>query len=155
MSGRVERIWLKRARRGPMDPVDAATLVEGQGLRDSANFGSHREVTIIALERWLAVTSELGADVDPSARRADLLVSGVDLERSRGRLLNVGNCVLRLQGEVRPCERMEEAHRGLREAMEPHWGGGAWAEVIRGGDVRVTDPVSWHAELFEDMPREP
>ena len=155
MSGRLERIWVKRARRGPMDPVDTATLVEGKGVRDSANFGSHREVTLIALERWLEVTSELGTDVDPAARRADLLVSGIDLERSRGRLLDVGGCLLRIGGEVRPCERMEEACRGLREAMEPHWGGGAWAEVIRGGEIRVSDPVSWHAELFADSPGEP
>jgi MOSC domain-containing protein YiiM len=154
MSGRLEQIWLKRARRGLMDPVDSATLAEGQGVRESANFGSHREVTIISLERWLEITSELGADVDPSARRADLLVSGVELERSKGRLLGIGECVLRIQGEVRPCERMDEAHRGLRGAMSVRWGGGVWAEVIRGGEIRVTDQVSWQAELFEDIPSE-
>ena len=152
MSGRLEQIWLKRAHRGPMDVADTADLAEGQGLRDSANFGSHREVTIISLERWLELTSELGADIDPSARRADLLVSGVDLEHSRGRLLNIGACVLRIGGEVRPCERMDAAYRGLREAMSARWGGGAWAEVIRGGEIRVKDPVSWHAELFADTP---
>ena len=53
MAGRIEGIWLKRAHRGPMDPVDAAMLVEGKGVQDSANFGSFRQVTIITLERWL------------------------------------------------------------------------------------------------------
>jgi MOSC domain-containing protein YiiM len=149
MSGRLERIWLKRASRAPMDPVEGATLVEGKGVQDSANFGRHRQVTLIALERWLAIMGELEADLDPSARRADLLVSGVDLERSRGRLLNVGECVIRVGGEVRPCERMEEAFRGLREAMMPLWGGGAWGEVLRGGSIVVGDPVAWHGELFE------
>lgn len=148
MSGRLERIWIKRAHRGPMDPVEAATLVEGKGVHDSASFGGHREVTIISLERWLEMMSELGADVDPSARRAELLVSGVDLELSRGRLVNIGDCLLRIGGEVRPCERMDEAYRGLRAVMMPRWGGGAWAQVIRGGQIRVSDAVSWHAELF-------
>lgn len=138
-----------------MDPVETATLVDGKGVQDSANFGSTREVTIVSLERWLEVTSELGADVAPSARRADLLVSGIDLERSRGRLLSVGECVLRIGGEVCPCERMDEAYRGLRDALAPRWGGGAWAEVIRGGEIRVKDPVSWQAELFADTPSEP
>jgi MOSC domain-containing protein YiiM len=77
-------------------------------------------------------------------------VSGIDLERTRGRLLGIGECLLRIGGEVRPCERMEEAHRGLRDAMSPRWGGGAWAEVIRGGEIRVNDAVAWHAELFAD-----
>jgi MOSC domain-containing protein YiiM len=149
MSGRLERIWLKRAHRGPMDLVDSATLVEGQGVEDSANLGSHRQVTLIALERWLDVIAELDADVDPSARRADLMVSGVDLELSRGRLLTVGDAVIRIEGEVRPCERMDEAFRGLREALAPGWGGGAWGVVLRGGAIVVGDPVSWHAELFE------
>jgi MOSC domain-containing protein YiiM len=149
MTGRLERIWRKRAIRGPMDPVDTATLVEGKGVEDSANFGSHRQVTVIALERWLDVMAVLEAEVDPSARRADLMVSGVDLERSGGRLLTVGDCVIRIRGEVRPCERMDEAYRGLRDALAPMWGGGAWGEVLRGGSIAVGDSVSWHAELFE------
>ena len=131
-----------------MDPARTATLVEGQGLEDSANFGKHRQVILISLERWLDMTAELGTDLDPSARRADLLVSGVDLDNSRGRLLTVGSCVLRIGGEVRPCERMEEACRGLREVMSPPWNGGAWAEVIRGGEIQVSDPVAWQPDLF-------
>ena len=148
MAGRVERIWVKRAHRGPMDPVDVATLVEGRGVQDSADWGSHRQVTIISLERWLEIMSELGSDLDPSVRRAELMVSGVDLELSRGRLLAVGGSLLRIGGEVKPCERMDDAYRGLRDAMRPHWGGGAWGEVLRGGNISVGDPVVWHAELF-------
>ena len=150
MAGRLERIWLKRSHRGPMDPVDAATLVEGKGVQNSANFGGHRQVTLIALERWLEMMSELDADVDPSARRAELMVSGLDLERTRGRLLTIGSCVLRIGGETRPCERMDEAYRGLRSVMEPRWGGGAWAEVVRGGELSVGNPVAWHGELFAE-----
>jgi MOSC domain-containing protein YiiM len=143
-------MWVKRAHRGPMDPVDQAVLIEGRGMEDSANLGSHRQVTVIALERWLEMMAELEADVDPSARRADLMVSGVDLERSRGRLLRVGECVIRIGGEVRPCERMEQAFRGLRDAMTPRWRGGVWGDVVRGGPIAVGDPVSWHGELFEE-----
>ena len=149
MSGRLERIWLKRAHRGPMDPVDTATLVEGKGVEDSTNFGSYRQVTLIALERWLDVTAALEAEVDPSARRADLMVTGLDLEKSRGRLLTIGACVIRIEGEVKPCERMDEAFRGLREALVPSWGAGAWGVVLRGGSIAVGDAVSWHGELFQ------
>ena len=132
-----------------MDPVDRATLVEDKGVTGSANFGTYRQVTMIALERWRDIMGELDADLDPAARRAELLVSGLDLERSRGRLLSIGACLVKIGGEVRPCERMDEALPGLRRAMEPRWGGGAWGEVVRGGEVRINDPVAWHAELFE------
>lgn len=133
-----------------MDPVEAATLVEGKGVEGSANFGSYRQVTIITLDRWLAMMGEIGADVDPSARRADLMISGLDLERSRDRLINLGTCLLRIGGEVKPCERMDEAYGGLRDVMRPHWSGGAWAEVLRGGDIVIGDAVSWHGELFSE-----
>ena len=78
------------------------------------------------------------------------MVSGLDLERSRDRLVNLGACLLRIGGEVKPCERMDEAYRGLREVMAPEWGGGVWAEVLRGGDIVVGDAVSWHGELFSE-----
>ena len=147
---RLERIWLKRARRGPMDAVDAATLVEAKGVQGSANFGSYRQVTVISLERWLDMMAMLGAEIDPASRRAELMVSGLDLERSRGRLLAIGPTILRISGETRPCERMDEACAGLRSVMSDRWGGGAWGEVLRGGKIRVGDPISWHAELFPE-----
>jgi MOSC domain-containing protein YiiM len=140
--GQLERIWIKRAHRGPMDPADVAVLDEG-GLRGNANYSGLRHVTVISAERWAELVATLGADVDPSARRANLLVSGVDLENSRDRTLRVGACFLRVGGETRPCERMEEAHAGLQDAMRQRWGGGAWARVITGGEIRVGDPVEW------------
>lgn len=143
--GKLERIWMKRAHRGPMDPVDAGMLDAGRGLRGSANYGGRRHVTIIAAERWAALTRTLGAYVDPSARRANLMVSGIDLEETRSRVLRVGACRLLIGGETRPCERMEEAHAGLQEAMRPHWGGGAWAEVLEGSEIRVGDDVEWES----------
>lgn len=149
MTGHLEHIWLKRARRGVMDAVDSAELVENQGLAGSANFGAYRQVTIITLERWLDLAAELGTDLDPAARRADLLISGIDLEGSRGRLLAIGDCLIKIGGETRPCERMEHAARGLQSAMSLRWGGGAWGAVVRGGRIQLRDPVSWHAELFD------
>jgi MOSC domain-containing protein YiiM len=48
-----------------------------------------------------------------------------------------------IAGETTPCERMEEALPGLRAALRPRWGGGAFAQVLRGGAVRVGDRVAW------------
>lgn len=143
--GNVERIWIKRGKRGPMDPVHTAILDTGAGIRSNANRGGRRQVTIIAAERWDAVCATLGTAVPPSTRRANLMVSGIDLENTRGRLLRIGSVQLRISGELRPCWQMEEAHKGLQAAMDPHWGGGVFAEVIDGGEISVGDPVAWEA----------
>jgi MOSC domain-containing protein YiiM len=143
--GRLERIWVKRAHRGNMDPASAGILDAEKGLRDSANYGGRRQVTIISAERWAEIEDDLEVEIDPSARRANLLVTGIDLENSRDRVLRVGPCLLRIGGETRPCERMDEAHEGLQEAMKPRWGGGAWAIVVEGGPIAVGDEVAWVA----------
>jgi MOSC domain-containing protein YiiM len=140
---RLERIWIKRRRRAPTEPVERATLVAGSGIEGNADQGGRRQVTIIAAERWAELMEELDAATEPSARRANLLVSGIDLEETRGRLLRVGSCELRVGGETRPCERMDEALPGLQEAMKARWGGGVFAEVVTGGEIRVGDPVVW------------
>ena len=105
-------------------------------------------MTIISSERWSELMNELGASIDPAARRANLLVSGMDLENSRGRELQVGSCLLLIGGETRPCERMEEALTGLQEAMRSRWGGGAWAEVVLEGSIAVGDDVQWDPPLL-------
>ena len=127
-----------------MDAVDQATLDEA-GLAGNANRGGRRQVTIITRERWTELMRDLGADLPPSARRANLLVSGVDLEQSRGRVLRVGAARLLINGETRPCEQMEDAHAGLQALMRERWGGGAYAEVVDGGEIRIGDEISWES----------
>jgi MOSC domain-containing protein YiiM len=139
----LERIWLKRAKGGPMDSVATAELEAEGGLRGNANRGGKRQVTIISAQRWAELMDNLGADLPPSTRRANLMVSGLDLEQSRGRVLRVGDTRLKINGETRPCEQMEAAHAGLQQLMSGRWGGGAFAEVLDGGEIHVGDTVEW------------
>lgn len=141
--GVLEAIWLKRAHRGPMDPVREAQLREGHGIVGSVDRSRRRQVTILSKEAWNACTNELDVELDPSTRRAGLFVSGVDLEHTRDRVLRIGDARLLIGGEVTPCERMEEAFPGLQAAMRPHWRGGAFAQVLTGATIRVGDRVAW------------
>jgi MOSC domain-containing protein YiiM len=141
--GRIEAIWLKRGHDAPMDPVPAAALRAGRGLVGNADFGGRRQVTIIAREAWDAMMRELGHAVSPSARRANVMVSGVALARTRERVLRLGACRLRVLGETTPCEVMDAACPGLRAAMTPDWRGGVFAEVLDDGEIAVGDPAGW------------
>jgi MOSC domain-containing protein YiiM len=142
---RVEALWTKRAHRGVMDPRHEATFVAGRGIEGNTCRSSTRQVTLIAREAWDEMMAELGADVDPAVRRANVLVRGVELAGSRGKVLRLGGVRVRILGETRPCERMDEAHPGLRAAMGRDWRGGAFGEVLDDGLVAVGDPVAWEA----------
>ena len=142
MSGRVEAIWTKRAKRGVMDPVERATLVADQGIEGDASFGrSKRQVTVIEKEVFDRIRAEL-PDVDPSMRRANILVSGVSLEETRDHVLTLGDVRIHIHGETRPCERMDEQVPGFTAALEPRWSGGAYGTVLDDGEVRVGDVAS-------------
>ena len=141
--GYVTGIFVKRAHGGPMDSRPEAMLEAGRGLAGSADVGGRRQVTLLSHERWAELMREVGATLGAEARRANIVLSGIDLENTRGRTLVIGGCRLRIGGETRPCELMEEAAAGLQSAMREHWGGGAFAEVVVGGQITVGDAVRW------------
>jgi MOSC domain-containing protein YiiM len=143
-SGRLEAIWLKRAHGGPMDPVGQVRIAE-LGLVGSADNNRYRPVTIIEREVWDGLMRQVGGGADPSARRANLMVSGISLRESRGRVLQIGSVRLAIAGETRPCEQMEDLVPGLQAAMRENWGGGAFARVVEQGEISIGDPVEWVA----------
>ena len=122
----------------------------GQGRGGQRRFRQPPAGHVIALERWLEITAELDADVDPSARRADLMVSGVDLERSRGPAAED-------RGLPAPHRRRGQAvrthGRGLPRSARGDGAAtgaaGRGREVLRGGDDRRRRPGVVARELFE------
>ena len=143
-TGKLEAIWIKRFKGGPMDPVAEADLVSGKGLVGNADQGRRRQVTIIEKEIWEALMAELGSTLPPTIRRANLMISGTALADSRGQVLRIGeDCRIRIFGETKPCRLMEESLTGLREAMFPNWRGGAFGEVLSDARIAVGDPVWW------------
>ncbi len=142
-NGRVEAIWIKRGKRAPMDGVEQAEMIVGKGLVGNANQGGRRQITIIAAEAWERVMAQLTANIHPSARRANIMVRGLNLENTRKRVLLLGECRVKIFTETKPCERMDEVLPGLKTALYKNWGGGASGQVITGGTLRVGAVARW------------
>jgi len=137
---RIEKLWLKPAEGAAMESRESLEIAAGQGV--VGNKAHKRHVTLIAQERWAELMSQMGSDLDPSTRRANVMVSGIDLIESTGKAVRIGDVELCIQGETRPCHQMEAALPGLEQAMRNRWGGGAWAEVVSGGTIRTGDSVT-------------
>ena len=141
--GTIERIWIKPTRRAPMRPVESARLVADHGIEGNADQRGKRQITVLDREAWERATARLETGVDPSARRANVLLSGIDLRETADRILRLGECRIHVRGETGPCARMDEAHDGLREALEADWAGGVYGVVLDDGIIWVGDPASW------------
>lgn len=126
-----------------MDPAPRARLAAGRGIVGNADQGGKRQVTIISGDVFDALRADLGPGLDPAMRRANLMVRGIALARTRGRTLAIGGVRVRIHGETRPCDRMDEALPGLRAALGPDWRGGVFGEVLDDGDIAVGDTVRW------------
>ncbi len=103
-----------------MDALARVTLRTDLAVVYDATIAAGRPVIkVVSHERWEAIAETIGEFADPVLRRANLLVSGVDLENSLGRVLRVGQCRLRINDETHPFERMDEQLPGRRAAMRP------------------------------------
>jgi MOSC domain-containing protein YiiM len=139
MTGEIISIWIKRSHGGVMDAVGEAEAVADRGLVGNANQRGRRQITIIDEAAWRDAAAETGATVDPSKRRANVMLRGIELAETRGKLLHLGPCVVRILGETRPCEQMDAARPGLREALGSAWRGGVFGEIVEGGPIQIGD----------------
>ncbi len=140
VAGRVAGIYLYPASRCEPVARDEVRAEPGGLVGDRART-PQRQVTILTTDGWAAATAEAGATAPPSARRANLVVSGIALPHAIGTRLRVGEAVIEILGETEPCRRMEEVSPGLRAALKPDRRAGVFGAILSGGLIRVGDPV--------------
>jgi MOSC domain-containing protein YiiM len=141
--GKLEAIWTKSAHGGPMDPQERARSVDNVGLEGCAGGGgSWRQVTVIEKEVFDQLMVDL-PDLDPSMRRANLMVSGIRLKECRDKILQVGSMRLHMRAETLPCDLMEQQCPGLQAALVSDWKAGAFGRVLNAAEIAVGDAVMW------------
>ncbi|MEO8444949.1 MAG: MOSC domain-containing protein [Gammaproteobacteria bacterium] len=141
--GRVVGIARRDVKHGPMISLSEAEISLAAGVAgDTRGRPGLRQVTVLSAGAWLEACAEAGTDMQWLARRANLLVDGLDLRESTGAVLRLGDAVeLLVTGELDPCERMDAAAPGLRRALGPDWRGGVTCRVQRGGTLQVGAPA--------------
>lgn len=135
-------LYLRPSARTPVRAVPLAQAITDQGLDGDHAVGGRRQVTLLDIAAWNDACRETGVTLDPSHRRANIVVEGIDLAASIGQVLRIGTSRLQILGETRPCELLDDSALGLNKALRPHRRGGVYGRVLEGGPIRIDDPVS-------------
>jgi len=129
-----------------MKEVDSALTVIGTGLEGDhfCKTTSKRQITILSKESWEKTCQELGKELDPKFRRANLLIDGIEfIPFDLGRILSIGKVRISIEGETKPCRVMDDAEEGLKDALKSMMRGGIFGKVLKGGQIKVGDTVEY------------
>ncbi len=142
--GELVGIARKGGTRVSMEELEAVQVTQAAGIEGDyrGRRPKRRQVTVLSADVWGEVCAELGAELPWTVRRANLLVSGVELPRREGARLSIGGLELEVGMETAPCERMDEQHAGLTGALMPDWRGGVACRVLNDAEIRLGDKVT-------------
>jgi MOSC domain-containing protein YiiM len=142
MTAKLIGIARTRELRAPMEELSVADVSVDRGIDgDARGIKLGRQVTVLFREGWEAACREIDAPLPWTTRRANLYVEGFSFPRDKGWRMSIGAVVLEVTQETAPCELMERARAGLRNAMTPDWRGGVSCTVVHGGKISVGDTV--------------
>jgi MOSC domain-containing protein YiiM len=143
-TGTVEAIVLAGTAEAALTAVATARAIAGRGLEGdryaagegtfSVKGGHGHDLTLVSAE----VLEHVG--LTASEARRNLVVRGIDLDALRGRRFRVGEVECLGQRRCEPCAHLERLTRpGVLRALVHR--GGLRADILRGGELRVGDPI--------------
>jgi MOSC domain-containing protein YiiM len=147
-AGSVVSIFLAEAEGAATFAVDEVKAVAGAGIEGDRTFrpGGDQlpqdEITLIEQEAIAALARESGIELEPGEHRRNLVTVGVPLNDLVGEEFQVGPVQL-LGIELRePCKYLENltGRPGLLRGLIHR--GGLGAQILKGGTIRVGDPVT-------------
>ena len=149
-TGNVVSIHIAPAAGAPMSAVAEIRVIAGKGLEGDRYFrktgsysktpGSGREVTLIEIEAIDALQREYRIDIDPGQARRNIVTRGVALNHLIDREFSVGDVVLRGTRLCDPCSHLEKLTvKGTLRGLIHR--GGLRADIVRGGTIRIEDPI--------------
>ncbi len=144
MTGRLAAIALRPERYKDMVEVSHGRVLMETGLEgDHSGKRKDRLISILSRESWEETCESLSPPVQLPwlTRRANLLVEGIRLPRSKGAILQLGPVHLEITHQTYPCGRMENAQPGLLKALAKDWRGGVLCKILKDGTLSVGDTV--------------
>jgi MOSC domain-containing protein YiiM len=151
VSGVVEGLFLAHPKGAVADAVERVRVVAGRGPERDRHFrgpraaanedGMGRDLTLIEAEALDELAAGAGIELAPGEHLRNVVTRGVRLDDLVGRPFRVGGVRCVGVEPCHPCRRLERltGRSGLLKGLAGR--GGLRADVVRGGELAVGDPV--------------
>ena len=149
--GAVEGIFLVGPEGATTEAVERVRVVAGRGPEGDRHFrgprarlneeGMGRDLTLIEAEALEGLAAGHGLELEPGEHLRNVVTRGVRLDDLIGRPFRVGGVRCVGVEPCHPCRRLERLtdRSGLIKGLAGR--GGLRADVVRGGELRLGDPV--------------
>jgi len=144
-SGKVLDMQRKEKLRAELEQISTANVSVEKGIEgDLRGVMKDAQISLVSKEAWSDAMKDLKPtrDVTWNERRANIFVDGMEFNESTGAIVTIGDVVLEVMSETDPCDIMDAAYEGLKDALMPDWRGGARTRVLKPGVIRIGDTVT-------------
>jgi MOSC domain-containing protein YiiM len=149
-TGKVEGIFIAPGAEVLPHAVEQAQVVAGKGIEGDRYFAgdgtffeerkSGQDLTLIEAEALEGLAGDDGVELSPAEARRNVLTRGVALNDLVGRRFRVGDVECLGSRLCEPCDHLERVTKpGVLKGLVHR--GGLRADVVRGGEIAVGDPV--------------
>jgi MOSC domain-containing protein YiiM len=138
MAGVVEGLFWSAVDAAPLEAAQEVKVVAGGGI-EGDRYG-HRDITLFEAEAIEGLRADTGIQLAANETRRNVMTRGIGLNDLLGRRIRVGEVEAVVTELCHPCSHLQQLTqpRVLRGLVNR---GGLNADVVRGGSIRVGDPV--------------
>lgn len=142
-------IGYRKIKSGPMFEVHNVKVTKAEGVTlGLPRRASSRQITVLCEEQWQQACKALNIILPWTARRANLLISGIQFNAEHiGKVMHIGQLQLLITGETEPCFKMDLVHPGLCNALN-NFKAGVTCKVLNDADIQIGDNI----HITEQLP---
>jgi MOSC domain-containing protein YiiM len=140
--GELTAIGYRKIKSGPLFEVHKVKVTKAEGVMlGLPRRASNRQITVLCEEQWQQACKALNIVLPWTARRANLLISGIQFSAQHiGKVIHIGQLQLLITGETEPCFKMELVHPGLYDALN-NFKAGVTCRVLNDAEIQIGDSI--------------
>jgi MOSC domain-containing protein YiiM len=140
--GELTAIGYRKIKSGPLFEVHKVKVTKAEGVMlGLPRRASNRQITVLCEEQWQQACKALNIVLPWTARRANLLISGIQFSAQHiGKVIHIGQLQLLITGETEPCFKMDLVHPGLYDALN-NFKAGITCKVLNDAEIQIGDSI--------------